>query len=242
MKSVCPSLTSNSVITSVVATPPPLRVQRSGALAAFGSVGSPVTFEYWRVIASLLFTMGVLCAFSRLTAIAGSSPISSDSVTSLLAIDPNLAVIDRGQDFAVFRRVLPSGSAQSPSVTNQFTLLENNLHYFANGSWNISQDLIESFPDGAVARYGPDQAVFSSDLNTPAVFDIATSDGKRLQGGFRGIQLIDLSSGKSVVIAAIKKSAPGTLLPPNRIVYEDCTDGLKCDLLLGNYSGPNRSR
>ncbi|HVR35942.1 MAG TPA: sialidase family protein, partial [Methylomirabilota bacterium] len=111
-------------------------------------------------------------------------------------------------------------------------MLENGLHYFEDGQWKESEDLIEVFPDGAIARRGPNQAVFSPDLNVPAVFDILSSDGKRLRGGVRAIQLTDLATGRSQVVAAVKELAPGELIPPNRLVYRDAFDGLKADVLL----------
>lgn len=39
--------------------------------------------------------------------------------------------------------------------TNRFTLLENGLHCFDDGAWKESEDVIEVFPDGAIARRGP---------------------------------------------------------------------------------------
>src|SRR2546427_7242799 len=98
---------------------------------------------------------------------------------------------------------------RSDGQDNQFTLLENCLNYFEDGQWKESEDLIEPVPDGAVARRGPHKASFSSDLNAAAAFDILTSDGKRLRGGVRAIQLTDLASGKSVTLAKVKASAPG---------------------------------
>lgn len=92
--------------------------------------------------------------------------------------------------------------------------------------------MIESFPDGAVARHGPDKAVFAQDLNTEAVFDILASDGKPIRGGLRAIQATDLASGKSLVLATVKQKAPGQLFPPNRLAYIDCMEGLKVDLVL----------
>jgi len=105
--------------------------------------------------------------------------------------------------------------------TNQFTLLGNCLNYLDNGQWTESLEVIEPFADGAIARHGPNTAIFSSDLNSQSVFDIQTSDGKRLRGGIRAIQLTDLASVTTTVLAAVKQSAPGELLPPDRIVYSN---------------------
>jgi hypothetical protein len=135
--------------------------------------------------------------------------------------------VELGQDFAVYRTV-SSGRDASGVVslrTNQFTLLENHLNYVDNGQWKPSEDLIEAFPDGEVARRGPNKAIFSPDLATDAVFDIMTFDGKRLRGGVRAIQLTDVASGKNLVIGTVKKSVPGQLLPPNQLLFADAFDG-----------------
>ena len=84
----------------------------------------------------------------------------------------------------------------------------------------------------AIARRGPNKAIFNADLNAEAVFDIEMADGKRLRGGVRAIQLTDLKTGQSVVLATVKDSAPGELLPPDQIVYREAFDGLKADLLM----------
>lgn len=99
---------------------------------------------------------------------------------------------ERGQDFAVYRRgvtVPPADGAFARRVPGRFTLLENGLHYRdpATGAWLPSRDLIESFPDGAIARYGPLRAIFSHDLNTESVFDLETPAGARLRGGVRAL-------------------------------------------------------
>ncbi|MEK7676028.1 MAG: hypothetical protein AAB676_09375, partial [Verrucomicrobiota bacterium] len=154
--------------------------------------------------------------------------------SSLAAVaDNGYQIAERGKDFAVYRKVtgLTNQTGQVSNKTNEFTLLENNLHYFDNGEWKVSEDVIESFPGGAVARRGPDKTIFSPDLNSEAVFDIQTSDGQRLRGGVRAIQLTDLATGKSLVLATVKQSAPGELVPPNRVVFRSGFEGLDADVL-----------
>lgn len=99
-------------------------------------------------------------------------------------------IIERGQDFAVYRSIQTFVDSEGvvSFKTNQFSLLENGLNYLDNGVWKESEDVIEPFPDGAVARRGPNKAVFSPDLNAAAVFDIEGSDGRRVRGGVRQIQ------------------------------------------------------
>lgn len=148
-------------------------------------------------------------------------------------VNPPIQIVERGQDHAVYRQIKTiSDSNGSLTQTNQFTLLENGLHYFENGAWRESEDLVESFPDGAIARRGPNKAIFSHELNTDAVFDIEASDGKRIRGAIRAIQLTDVSSRKSVVLGTVKDTATAQLFPPNKIVFADAFTGIKADVVL----------
>jgi hypothetical protein len=95
-------------------------------------------------------------------------------------------IIERGQDHAVIR-VITAKTTQDQETryrTNQFTLLENAMHYFEAVEWKESENLIEPFPEGAIARRGPNKAIFSPDLNDEAVFDILASDGNRIREAF----------------------------------------------------------
>jgi hypothetical protein len=132
----------------------------------------------------------------------------------------------------LLRKIITSTDAAGniSFTTNEVTLLENGLHYF-DGEWKPSQDIIEAFPGGAVARHGPWQTIFSPDFNAEAVFDIQTPEGQRIRGGVRAIQVTDIASGKSFVLATVKKSAPGEIVPPNQVVYRSSFDGLDADVL-----------
>ncbi|MCL5098675.1 MAG: hypothetical protein M1608_14330 [Candidatus Omnitrophica bacterium] len=92
--------------------------------------------------------------------------------------------------------------------------------------------MIQVYPSGAVADQGPDKALFSPDLNAPAVFDLQLSDGIRLRGGIRAIRLTDTALDQSVTVATVKASAPGELVPPNQIVHSRCFIGLAADVVL----------
>jgi hypothetical protein len=129
-------------------------------------------------------------------------------------------ILDRGEDFTVFEntRVAPDGNRQ----TNQFTLLENALNYQENGEWKISEDLIESFPGGALARRGPHQAIFSEDLNTQFAFDIETSAGQRIRGGLRSIQATDFRTGETVTFGTLKESVKAGVAASKQINLSIC--------------------
>jgi hypothetical protein len=114
-----------------------------------------------------------------------------------MATEAEHQIVERGQDFTVLKsvRIASDGRAE----TNQFTLLENAINYQEMGEWKESADLIESFAGGgAIARRGPNRAIFSDELNVESVFDIETSDGKRIRGGVRAIQATDFQTGKTV--------------------------------------------
>jgi hypothetical protein len=145
--------------------------------------------------------------------------------TGSASIPGTLTVTQSGQHFAVYRWVVPATGLDGTLGfrTNFFTLLENNLNYLENGIWKPSEDLIESFPTGAVARRGPTKAVFSNDLNTDVAFDIQSADGQRLRGGVRGA---------SVTLGTVKQSVLGQLVPPSEIVWEDAFEGVKADVVV----------
>src|SRR5437867_201085 len=159
----------------------------------------------------------------------------SASILAQVTPVPNqdYSVIDRGQDFAVYRRtpMLTNDTGLVGAQTNEFTVLDHGMNYLQNGEWHESQDLVESFADGAIARYGAYQTIFSPDLNSEAVFDISTPDSQRIRGGVRAIQLTDVANGKSAVVATVKKSAPGEIIPPNNVIYRSAFDGLEADVL-----------
>ncbi len=144
---------------------------------------------------------------------------------------------ERGQDFAVHERVLlrpqADGSVQR-RVLGRFTLLENGLHYRDpdTGAWLPSRDVIESFPDGAIARFGPMRAIFSHDLNAESVFDLETPAGARLRGGLRALEWLDEVTGERQPLAVVKASAPLELAPPNRLVARDALAGVAADVVL----------
>src|SRR5688572_623023 len=132
----------------------------------------------------------------------------------------------------MFRNAVTNTASNGISTvrTHEFTLLGNCLHYFEDGEWKPSEDIVEPFPGGAVARRGPYKTIFSPDLNAETVFDIETAEGQRIRGGVRAIQLTDLATGKSVVLGVVK-ATPGMVVPPNQVLYESGFDGLDADVL-----------
>ena len=166
--------------------------------------------------------------------IGSSASIAFASIVASVSaqqIEPQ--IVERTIDSATYRRVvlLTNGTGDVTTKTNQLTVLDHGLHYLQDGEFKESQDLVESFPGGAIARYGAYQTIFSPELNVPAAFDIHGPDGKRIQGGVRAIYLTDVASGQSVVLGTVKQSVPGQLVPPNQVVYRSAFDGVEADVL-----------
>jgi hypothetical protein len=164
---------------------------------------------------------------------AAESSASPDPIAALTNGVHSYRILDHGQDFAVYQTVLANTNeaGQTRFLTNRFTLLETCGFYQDDGAWQRSENVIESFAEGAVAQRGPNKAVFSSDLNSAAVFDITTSGGERLRGGVRTIQLTDVATGRSAVLGTVR-ATPAELLPPNRLVYRNGFQGIEADVLL----------
>lgn len=96
-------------------------------------------------------------------------------------------IVERAQDSATYQRIIQrtNDAGEVTAQTNQLCVLDHGMHYLEKGEYKESKDLVESSPEGAIARYGAYNTIFSPELNVPAVFDIQTSDAKRIRGGVR---------------------------------------------------------
>jgi hypothetical protein len=158
----------------------------------------------------------------------------ADPLAPQVAADSGVSfVTERGSDYAVVQRVTSQVAADGLTVTrtNFYTALETGMHYFKDGNWLESQELIEVAADGsaAFARQGPSQAIFSANVNSIPCSDMLTPDSKRLQSHVLGLAYYDAASGQSVMIAETK-DAVGQLLPPNQILYPDAMTDFTCDI------------
>jgi hypothetical protein len=202
------------------------------ALRIFCAKFLPILKVYpMKLIYHLSVAITFLCFGFKLSASDAIPPNPTTATTAVLDTK-----VDRDQDSAKVTSTFQSTDAQgnSSTTTNRFTLLENCLHYLDDaGHWQLSEDVIESFPQGAVARRGPNKAIFSSDLAAASVFDIQTPKGLRLHGGIRSLHLTDMASGESVVLGTVRPGVTGELLPPNRIVWKDAFAGsVRADVIM----------
>jgi len=141
-------------------------------------------------------------------------------------------VIERGANHRVWQRTeyetLPDGSVV-PHL-HQYTELASGLHYLnGSGQWVESQEQIEAYPQGAIARQGQFQAIFADNLNTPGAIDVQTADGNRLRSTILGLMYVDPATGDAVTIARLQDSE-GQLISANQVLYTNAFEGVLADV------------
>lgn len=164
--------------------------------------------------------------------VATGIPVSSDGtgIGASVSGEDTYVVLDRGPHHRtvgrVISEVLPSGRVVMH--TNSYVELAGGMNYLddTSGQWVESQELIEAYPGGAVARHGPNQVVFANDLATPGAVDMLTPEGKRLTSHILGLAYVDSVTGANVLICETTNSL-GAIVPPNQVVYQDAFDTIK---------------
>jgi hypothetical protein len=147
-------------------------------------------------------------------------------VLSLLAASAQAAlaepaILERGPHHRVIQQVITELDAEGRSLTksNTFTELANGMHYWSGQGWEETRPVFEEFAEAFVAQYGPHQVIVTKDLSVPV--DLLTPDGKRFMIRPAFLALRDLSTGRQVLVAEVKK-ALARQSAPNTITFEDC--------------------
>ena len=172
------------------------------------------------LFAVLVFPCSLVC-----TTVAQLAPEPSASAAA------DYSVIERGPHHRVLAKVTWQTDAlgRDTAQTNSYTELLGGMHYLKDGQWVESQDVVESYPGGAVARHGPVNVIFANNLATAGAIDMQTPDGKRLTSHVTGLSYFDAASGTNILIAAIK-DCQGKILPPNQVLYEDAFQDLRASV------------
>jgi hypothetical protein len=147
-----------------------------------------------------------------------SSPSPQPDLSSITAGD--YSVVERGPNHRVVQQVVSSTDAlgRLSYTTNSYVELASGLHFQdpKSGNWIESQEVIEGFPGGAVARRGPIQMIFPNDLSSEPV------DAQMPAGRFRSAVLClsyaDYGLQTNLIIAEIQP-CQGQILAPNQVWY-----------------------
>jgi RHS repeat-associated protein len=130
--------------------------------------------------------------------------------------------------FKIERSTSPNGQVEI--VTNiAYVELASGMHYWGDNQWKVSDDTIEAFPGGAVARRGQHKVIFGPNANAIGAIDMEGADGTRLRSHVVGLCYIDKESGRVAVLAYVKNSE-GEIRGRNQVVYRDAFDRIRADL------------
>jgi hypothetical protein len=161
------------------------------------------------------------------------APIAANPSGATLPAPTPYAVVSRDAHSRVWERTVyergPSG--QAIASKHRYVELATGLNFWDSTAkqWQESQELIETFPGGAIARQGQHQVIFANNLATVGAIDMQTPDGKRMRSHVLGLSYFDTASGQSVLIAEVKDSQ-GQLYPPNVVIYPDAFTDFKADV------------
>ncbi|HEY4415437.1 MAG TPA: LamG-like jellyroll fold domain-containing protein, partial [Verrucomicrobiae bacterium] len=178
--------------------------------------------------ASILMVILVV-SLSRLPAAQVIAPINGHAD---LPPPTKYRMVEQGADHNVWQRETfeqaPSG--QIVSKIHKYTELATGLNYQdAQGQWQPSQEAIETYAGGAIARQGQYQVIFADNLNTEGAIDLQTPDKKRLRSNILGLGYYDHSSGQAVLIAQLQDSE-GQLIASNQVLYPNAFQGVAADV------------
>jgi hypothetical protein len=139
------------------------------------------------------------------------------------------SIASRGANHRVWQHVTAAVGAlgKVAYTTNFYTELASGMHYQdpQTGLWTESQELIEGFPGGGVARHGPIQVIFANDLATAGAIDAQTPAG-RFQSHLLCLSYADSALQTNVIIAEVT-NCQGEIIAPNQVLYPQAfSDGL----------------
>jgi alpha-tubulin suppressor-like RCC1 family protein len=152
-------------------------------------------------------------------------------VGDLVAAPPVETILSRTGDLQVHQRVEEKiVDGQRIQSTNQWTLLQPGIGYWSDQEslWKPTSDEIELAEVGAIYRKGSFQLQFPPDYNA-APIEFTLPDKRVIKFQTVGLALTDSASGDSVWLGEARPTAG--FLDKNTIVYPDCFNGIKADLV-----------
>ncbi|HSY19510.1 MAG TPA: hypothetical protein VK815_14305 [Candidatus Acidoferrales bacterium] len=180
-----------------------------------------------KTFSTLAITL-LLCFASR----AATQPAPDPSADPAVPPPTAYQIVNRDANSRVWQRdtylKLPDGHIATQH--HSYTECAAGLHYQdAQGNWLDSQEIIEAFSGGAIARQGPTQIIFANNLNSAGAIDVQEQDGTRLISNILGLAYYDSATGNSVLIAQIQDST-GELIATNQVLFPNALSGAQADI------------
>jgi hypothetical protein len=149
-----------------------------------------------------------------------SSPVAAVGAGTVnpVPVATDYAIIEQGPHSRVWARVelLTNSLGFVSAHTNRYVELQTGLAYLNNGQYVDSQEIIEGFPGGAIARQGQIQIIFPNDLYGEPI-DAQTAAG-RFRSAVVCLSYADYSLQTNVMIAEIQP-CQGQIIPPTQVLY-----------------------
>jgi len=183
----------------------------------------------YRIMKTLSIAVLLLLAISRTygqPTQSNSSP-GADSRSAVRPPDTEYVEVSRGPHSSVWRKTVHETGPNGKPVARvrEYTEVAGGLNYFdpITRRWERSEEIIESFAGGAVARRGQTKVIFANDLATPGAIDMEVN-GQRFRSHILGLSYFDAATSNSVMIAEATNCI-GVVVPPNQVLYRNAFAG-----------------
>jgi hypothetical protein len=127
-------------------------------------------------------------------------------------------IVQQGLDSRVWARsdLVTNEVGQVSTNISSYTELQTAMCYLTNGHYVESQEIIEGFPGGAVARQGQIQMIFPNDPSTDLI------EAQTTAGLFRSsvltLSYADSAAQTNIILAELR-SCQGQIISPNQVLY-----------------------
>lgn len=108
--------------------------------------------------------------------------------------------------------------------------LASGLNYWSGTEWKPAQEVIRITPDGAEFTEGLYRVRFAGNANTRGAIRVELPEGQSLVSHVLGVALTDCASGRSIMLGQMQ-DCRAVLWSKNQILFQDCLQGLRADLL-----------
>ncbi len=172
-------------------------------------------------------------ALSLALVVIGTRTQAANTATTGVPAPTPYQIVSMGANFNVWQwqtyEPMPNGQVATHNHT--YTEYAGGLNYRdpATGQWVPSQELIEPYPQGAIAQRGQARVIYANSLNTSGAIDEETADGKRLVSNVVGLMYEDPATGQSAQIAEVQDSE-GQLVSTNQVLYTNAFNGVNASV------------
>ncbi len=185
----------------------------------------------WRTCARGLQVVAASGIATLTLATRAQEPVPQPEAGSHSAVVTEARIVERGPHHRRWSRVTERRLRGDKVLyqTNSYDEIATGLHYFENGQWLDTQELIEPAEGGALAQRGPHKVRFAAQLNTAGSITLTDPEGRVFRSHPLALYYMDATDGRYEMIAQVRDST-AVLVSDNELVYPDAFTGFKCDL------------